>query len=238
MLVFRLSVLAALVSVTACNMVVTEKPMFGAGDQASAAPIRTGIWRSDKPGCDVDETLSQDKWPACAGAQPGVADPPFWLQVGGEPSLLQMALPIPIGASSTSVYLYAAYRPLKLDAQGRVTALKTWAVQCGPPPKPGEVSPGPGGAAGSGVNQMPGMTRSLLPGLKPGQLGGCTAETAAALRNAAVVSEAWADANPNSHWVRDPIPGDLPPLSQSTFQDALRAGAAQSPPANPGATPP
>ena len=63
-------------------------------------------------------------------------------------------------------------------------------------------------------------------------------ETTAALRNAAVVSEAWADANPNSHWVRDPIPGDLPPLSQSTFHDALRAGAAQSPPANPGATPP
>jgi hypothetical protein len=124
----RWQALTALVSaafLAGCNMVMTERPMFTAADGAGAASIRSGVWRTDTVGCDVDETLTQDKWPKRANPSPGVADPPFWLQVAGEPALLQMPLSLPKAGVMTAFYLYAAYRPLKLDAQGRVISLKT-----------------------------------------------------------------------------------------------------------------
>jgi hypothetical protein len=224
----RCQTAAALVSavfLAGCNMVMTEKPMFTAADGAGAAPIRSGVWRTDTTGCDVDETLTQDKWPKCANPSPGVAEPPFWLQVAGQPALLQMPLPLPKAGVMTVFYVYAAYRPLKLDAQGRVIALKTWLVQCGPPPKPAApvVLAAGASAPAAPTHQLMGMTDAPLPGLKmTNHLGGCTTDSAAAVRNAAAASEAWVGDNPISHWVRDPKPGDLPLLTPAALTEALK----------------
>jgi hypothetical protein len=69
-----------------------------------------------------------------------------------------------------------------------------------------------------------GVTNSPLPGLKmTSDLGGCTTDSAAAVRNAAVASEAWVGDNPTSHWVRDPKPGDLPLLTAAALTEAMKA---------------
>jgi hypothetical protein len=239
--------LVVLIPLTACNMVTTSNPMFAKADGLYAPPIRLGVWRSDKPDCEFDETLPQDKWPKCAGAEPGVGDPPIWVEVSGDPDLLQLYFPVPYLKNASGSYMYAAFRPLKLDAQGRVVAMKSWPVQCGPPPPP--TAPEPAAPASSATTPtseakappaelkeaagrmvaglaLMSATRSPLPGLHmDNNFGACTPDSVASLRDAAKASEAWADNNSTSHWVRQFGPGDLPPLTQASFLNALPNGA-------------
>jgi hypothetical protein len=275
----------AAAALSGCNMVMSEGPMFAKADGATAPPIRSGVWRSEVVDCAVDETLPQDKWPGCASASPSVGDPPIWLEVSGDPILLQTpSIPIPDAQGPKAYSLFVAIRPLKLDAQGRVIAMKTWTVRCGPPPpldaalatagaadspppravaprhsapaSPGlfsptdpssvtrlypppadAASPGPAGPndpssaeLSAAVAQLTANsnrlsaaiakmspTKAPLPGLVMNKLGGCTPVSAEALRNAAKASEAWADDNPISHWVRERGPGDLPALSPANL---------------------
>jgi hypothetical protein len=189
--------LAVGASLAGCNMVVTETPLFSSADVGDAHPPRPGVWNADKADCAFDETLPQNKWPDCAKATPPLSASDPWLAVGGDPALLQLSMPkeSPVIAGLS---FYLAYRPLKLDDHGRTTEMAFWAVQCGPPPK--------------GSN--PGLTQSLLPGLEPrADKSNCTTTSKEALRDAAKASEAWGQENgktPRSHWVRDPIAGDLP----------------------------
>lgn len=161
--------LAAGLALGGCNMVMTDRPMFARSDAGSTPPIRAGVWRNDKPDCAVDETRPQDQWPKCAGASPGVGDPPMWMAVSGEPDLLQTALPIPRGAGTKTYYLYQAYRPLKLDPQGRVIAMKEWPVRCGPPPPPdprlADLDASPAGAPSTAYT--PSLKPDLVIGLAP-----------------------------------------------------------------------
>jgi hypothetical protein len=239
-----------------CNMVLTEKPMFTVADGAGAPAIRPGVWRDQKPGCDFDEGLPQDKWPKCASASPGPGEQPFWVEVSGDPLILQFPLHLPYGKAADDSYLYAAFRPLKLDAQGRVIAMKRWPVRCGPPPPPPEM---PEAAkfddsvtadradrrlseadkakiakARADLAKLQADSRKLLadlartqptkeplPGLTmDSQAGSCAPISVEALRNAARASEAWADEDAISHWVRDRGPGDLPAATPSSLLEA------------------
>ena len=138
-----------------CNMVVTEKPMFTLGESGRPPEIRAGVWRNEKADCVFDETLPQDRWPSCADTSPTVGDPPGWIEVAGDPDLLQAPLPIPTPAGKKTYYLYIAFRPLRLDARGRVVEMKSWPVQCGPPPPPDAL-------AKSGIFSSPEATREAL----------------------------------------------------------------------------
>jgi len=132
----------------------------------------------------------------------------------GDPRVLQaqVSLDITAGASSsasgaasanvsasatapqTSPWGYAGVRPLKHDAEGRITAFAFWAVRCGPPPpKTSKDDLGLGG------------TEHPLPGLTMQDNGtDCTTDSKDVLRNAARVSEAWEDKPiPIARWVRD-----------------------------------
>ena len=101
----------------------------------------------------------------------------------------------PDPAKPTGLYVYVAIHPLKFDDKGRVIAIETWPVQCGPPPP---------------KDDQTGLTKQLLPGLTPRKdLGACTTASREALMNAARASRAWIPAGNDAHWVRDPIPGDL-----------------------------
>ncbi len=298
--IFKRALMAcALAALAGCNMVMTEKPMFTAADGKGAPRIRPGVWRDDKPNCAVDETLPQDKWPPCAKAAPGVGAPTLWLEVAGDPPLLQVPLKLP---GENPAYLYMAFRPLKLDGQGRVIAMKSWPVKCGPPPPPdpmpaAEPPPAPRPKTPH-APEPPGLysptepssltrqysdadaatppatdedddaemtaalaklkasteklsadmarlspTKAPLSGLKMSSEGAtCTPDSAAALRNAAKASEAWASENATSHWVREPIAGDKPPLSESSLAALAGPSGATSgtPPtkASPTAEPP
>ncbi len=240
------------------------------------------MWRTDKANCAVDETVPQKQLPRCANASPGVGDKPFWVEAAGDPALLQTPpQQIPAGQGTKPFYLYVAMRPLKLDAQGRVIAMKSWPVRCGPPPppdpkmaaaqarldalekeiaqqQPGQVNAGPGLSSPTDPSSLtpvdapkseappgPGEpddvqrakfkagmpklaadskrlsdslarmtpTKAPLAGLVMNELGGCAASSPDAVRHAAQASEAWADDDSVSHWVRDRKPGDLPPMS-------------------------
>jgi hypothetical protein len=193
-LALKCALTAALIGLGGCNLVVSQTPMFTKADAAGAPVIRPGVWRQEVAGCDFDETLPQSQWPKCAGAQPAMPDPPPMLTVAGDPAIIQLSLP-PDPSKPTLLYLSLAIRPIQFDAQGRVIALQTWPVQCGPPP--------------TGGNNM-GATKSPLPGLTMrGDDGGCAPQSVAALRDAAKASEAWVQDHTPSHWVRDPKLGDL-----------------------------
>jgi hypothetical protein len=175
-----------------CNLVVTDAPLFKA--EAGAPVIRPGVWRADVPGCEVDESLPQSKWPACADATPAFAQSTPWTLVSGDPDILQLPLRIN-PRQAAPIVAYAAFRPLKFDRSHRIISLKVWLVQCGPPSSPGE---------------MKGLTKQLLPGLRARpDIEGCTATDAGVLRAAARASEAWAQPPMTSHWAREKIAGDL-----------------------------
>ena len=89
---------------------------------------------------------------------------------------------------------YAAVRPTKNDAQGRITAFVYWPILCGPPPP--KTSKEDLGLSG---------TQHPLPGLTMQDNGAdCTTDSKDALRNAARASEAWADKPlAQARWVRD-----------------------------------
>lgn len=236
--------LAAAAALSGCNMVMTDKPMFAAADGAGAPALRPGVWRSEERGCDFDESQPQDDWPLCSHAQPSVGNPPFWQVVAGDPLLLQVKYALPGAEASDAEYFYIAVRPLKLDASGRVVAMKSWPVRCGPPP-PQPIRPAPAAARQkpksmtkaewanqqaklakieadaealqAQANRMAG-TKSPLPGMKMNEeSNACAPDSMTSLRNAAKASEAWADADAVSHWVRETGPDDKPPASAAAL---------------------
>jgi len=221
----RLLAAASLASLTACNMVVTDKPMFSAADGAGAPPLRAGVWRIDDPACAFDDHLAQSQWPECAHASPPLGETAPWLLVAGAPPLLQMPLPLPSGTSVSLYYFYMAYRPLKLDAKGRVVEMATWFVQCGapPPPEPGPVKLEPDAKDLSALGKAA-LTKAPFPGLTlRTDMADCTADSPAALRNAAKASEALEHPLRVSRWVREAGPGDKPAMSADSFKALMRA---------------
>ena len=62
-------------------------------------------------------------------------------------------------------------------------------------------------------------TKNPLPGMKmDGDSGAsCTPDSVASLRNAAKASEAWADDDAVSHWVRETGAGDKPPATPASL---------------------
>jgi hypothetical protein len=236
---------ATAMALSGCNMVMTDKPMFAAADGVGAPPLHQGVWRKEKSGCDFDEGQAQNQWPLCSDAQGGVGDPPFWQEVAGDPVILQTPFALPGAKKSDISYFYVAIRPLKLDADGRVVAMKSWPVRCGPPPPPEAPALPEPVEAGQKPDSMTDAewadlqaklaklrsdaaklqaqlnqgapTKKPLPGLKMDKSGGCRPDSVASLRNAARASEAWADEGAVSHWVRERGAGDKPPATVSSL---------------------
>ena len=148
-----------------------------------------------------------------AGAPPDqLEDTPFVL-ASGDPRIMQLQVDVDLSvqadasasggdatastsssAAHSRPYGYAAVRPTKFDAEGRITAFRFWPVDCGPPPpkdKNGE------DVAAATLKPLPGIE------MKPGDAV-CTTRSVSALRNAAKASEAWApQPRGDSHWIRD-----------------------------------
>jgi hypothetical protein len=199
-----LAAVVAALGLSACNVVTTRQPLFGATDDAHIA-FREGIWLQDKADCRVDQALPTTYWPGCAswGVRRGGAllsydrDSRTWkdeisgadaLVVAGDPLILQVRSRR--NDAPDVVYFYAGLDIKARDPQGRITAYDLWAVACGPPP--------PEGAAHH-------RTEHPFPGLvmEPGDGDDCTTTDPAALRNAAKASRAFAEPGGGAHWVRD-----------------------------------
>jgi len=213
---------------SACNVVVTDKPLFSAADEAGAPQLKPGVWLIHKDdGCKLDETLPVEQWPDCAAGavvKPGEISgydrkesggvwehDPFVL-AAGDPRIAQVlveggltvqasaeasgnatATASSSGGGTTRAYGYAGVRPLRTDAQGFITAVTYWSVMCGPPPPKNKN--GEDVALGT-LKPLPGMI------MKPGEAT-CTTKSQGPVRSAARASEAWKEASPEAHWVRD-----------------------------------
>jgi hypothetical protein len=178
-----LILLAALV-LTACNAVVSEKPLFSARD---APELKPGLWvLMEDATCQFDPANPPDRWPECASrlvfdgrtmSDPAGERPPLpYVFARGTPRILQLQMSEREGAGEErSLYLYLAVKP---EAGRPVTAAEAWLVQCGPPPE---------GATGGNK-----LTEAPLPGLTIRDQT-CFAVKAPAVRNAARASADWGD---------------------------------------------
>jgi hypothetical protein len=214
--------LAAALMLGACNLVVSETPVFSAVDSQGAPPFKPGIWASPDPGCDFKTSEPVDSWPKCANgttigetAIQGTMDPgslaatdsshapetgpqkvalPYVL-AAGDPRVMQVDMKLPDAPlGKFGVFYFVAVHPTAFGADGRITAAEMWIVQCGPPPPP---------QTSKDSDMTKGMvTQHPLPGLKVDN-GECTPVNKAAVLRAAQASHAWADQVGDMHWVRE-----------------------------------
>jgi len=183
--------LCAVLLLGGCNMVHSDHPLFAAKDAAGAPTFRPGIWAAPDPGCDFDPNLPVKAWPQCAhgDAAPTAEPGGTMLIVAGKPLLIQFSS---APGNDPVAFFYGAIEPLRLDAQGRIVAMKAWPVQCGPPHRQVRGDKGPRG------------TRHPLPGMTMDADGNnCTTASTDTVRAAAGPSRAWADSPGDAYWVRD-----------------------------------
>ena len=213
--------LAGLALLAACNVPVTQAPLFSAADEAGAPHLRPGVWLlGHEADCHFDETKPFNEWPDCAGGgvvsagqilghdakkPKDVFDPTPFIFAAGEPRVIQVKFKLDTSLSADAgdqhnssgaqswLYGYAAGRATKTDAQGQITAITYWMVQCGPPPPKNRH--GADTAFGT-LRPLPGMT------MKPGEAT-CTPTSATALRAAARASERWREKPMDARWLRD-----------------------------------
>jgi hypothetical protein len=218
-----------------CNMVYAEHPLFTVADAAGAPQLRPGVWATRKADCAFDSAKPAKDWPECASATIVSADSVGglddkrmgYVMAGGDPRVMQLAF-TPDDDKPT-IYLFAGVRPLKSDAEGRITEARTWSVLCGPPPPPkaeaeaeaeaqGEEGADEAAAAPENETQEEmdariqrdideqvnsSVTREPLPGLEVKD-GMCIAREQGPVRNAAAASLAWDEGEPSViYWVRD-----------------------------------
>jgi hypothetical protein len=187
-----------------CNLVYTEKPMFGAADAAGAPRLKPGIWAAIRKDCAFDRTSAPETWPECASptqvtaeriGELGKADSmePYLL-VGDDPALLQlqgkMSTSVGSGAetqkSQKPMTFYFAFQPEGPDEKGEVSGGRIWVIQCGPPP-----AAAPSEAAIKAKGPKAWATSRPLPGMTLDDGGGCQPADRAALTRAAKASEDW-----------------------------------------------
>jgi hypothetical protein len=207
-----------------CNMVYAEAPIFTQADAAGAPQLRPGLWAKRTADCTFDPAKPIADWPECADPSvvtaERVGDPedpaklvPYVL-AAGDPRVMQ--LEVRPDTDKPLVWLFAGLKPLKTDAQGRITEARTWMVLCGPPPPPKPDAPEKAIPEDETPDQTAAriqadidaqmnasVTREPLPGLTIKD-GMCVATERDPVRNAARASAAWDEGEPAViYWVRD-----------------------------------
>lgn len=180
-----IAVLGVALSLSACAMVSSERPLFSAADSDGAPILRPGLWAAVEPDCKFNPRSPAAAWPACVAAmivgastlvevqretkETSAAPVQTYRLVAGDPVVAQIQTP------PESAAVYFGLRPMASDGDGRITKVRIWFAAC-EKPTPNDGAPRP---------------RQLPPDLHPikGQPG-CLARTQAAVRNAVRQSEA------------------------------------------------
>jgi hypothetical protein len=141
----------------ACNMVISEAPMFAESDRANITP-RDGIWLAKVGDCDFDASEPEAKWPECAawvvvrngGRELLVRDGKRQTQrvdsliAAGSPLIIQGRW-VDDAKEDGAIYYVFYGLELKEIAAGAAASATTWAVQCGVQNSSGSVTqPYPG----------------------------------------------------------------------------------------------
>lgn len=207
---------------SACNVVISEKPWFSAQEAKGVPALREGLWAEFIPtACNFDPQLPADAWPDCvrtilvrselyveAVDKSGQSTPLPHLLVAGDPLIDQIGNPRPSTEPDDRQfgYFYAGTRIVRTDDHGRIVELVRWPVVCGPLLRPGRRDKNPSLEAAEAEQRV---TAKPFPGLT---ISGdfCLANSAADLRHAAKLSEEMAPANGSAlvtwRWFRDSLP--------------------------------
>ena len=142
----------------ACNMAMSEAPMFTANDKAAITPM-DGIWLSDDQECAFDTMRPEADWPDCAmWLVVRAAGREFWVHdgkgqsergnyliAGGMPPVVQIEYTDGAKEDGKTFYVFFGIEAGPADPQGRFSAAFTWEVQCGVQGKnPSDIAPHPG----------------------------------------------------------------------------------------------
>lgn len=154
-LVLLLPMLAAL---GACNLVISETPVFAEAERGPEAP-KDGLWIGEDPECRFDPAGPESGWPDCAiwvlvrhgGGELLVSDRKGEPQrvgalfVGGKPGIVQARWVDEAKEPARPYYAFYAFEPVATGADGRFMLASVWPVECGVQEKPnGDIRPFPG----------------------------------------------------------------------------------------------
>jgi len=128
----------------ACNMVISETPMFADAERAASLP-RDGIWLSEDKDCVFDSGEPESTWPTCVmwilvrdggtdislSDGKGQSESIHGLVVAGNPMIVQARWIDTAKEPSRAIYGYYAIEPLKVDTDRRFSEAKLWPVECG-----------------------------------------------------------------------------------------------------------
>ena len=141
----RHALLALLLPVLgACNMLISETPMYSDADPAKIAP-RNGLWLSPNRGCEFDKGQPESAWPDCAmwivvrdqGSAMLLSDGKKQVEAlsgffaAGEPTILQARWIDTAKESRKPYYGFYALEPHQVGPDGIFSAATIWVVECG-----------------------------------------------------------------------------------------------------------
>ena len=141
---WQLCIVAAAGLLSACNMVISETPMFGDSDRATLAP-RDGIWLSEDGECRFDAARPEAEWPDCAmwvvvhesGRELEVSDGKRQSQqlrtlfVSGSPAIIEALWIDDAKEPPGAFYGYYAFEPEAAAPETTFMRASLWPVECG-----------------------------------------------------------------------------------------------------------
>lgn len=149
-------VLAALL-LGACNMVMSEKPLFADADRSTLAP-RAGLWLMRDKQCRFDESRPESGWPQCAmwvvvrssGDRLEVMDGKGQTEqlgalfAAGDPPIIEVRW-VDTAKDSRVYYGYLGLTAGPANSDGRFSSASAWLVECGEQdPETKDIQPHPG----------------------------------------------------------------------------------------------
>ena len=140
----RLCLISLSSMLCACNMVISETPVFVAADSGGPAPA-DGLWVRDDDDCSFDSSGPESSWPECAmwavsrqsGRDLEYRNPKGESQritaifVSGKPEIVQAEWIDEAKEPKRSYYVFYAVDPTGFDTGGSFTRAWIWPVQCG-----------------------------------------------------------------------------------------------------------
>ncbi|WP_340644192.1 hypothetical protein, partial [Phenylobacterium sp.] len=141
------AVFFAALSLSACAVVSSERPLFSPADTSGARVLKPGLWAMPVGDCKFSLRGSALKWPECANgayvsssalvggkrdASGAFSDAVNYRLAAGDPGILQIEAPADREPGDPKV-IYLGIRPLAADGDGRVTKARVWLALCAKP---------------------------------------------------------------------------------------------------------
>lgn len=157
---------STLAALGACNMVISEAPMFGESDRAKLIP-RDGVWLADVEDCRFDAGQPEASWPKCAvwviardrGREllltdgKGQSQRIVAIYASGSPAIVQGQWTDDAKKPPSTLYGFYGLEPAKVGPNGRFAAASIWPVECGI-------------KSGAGIDPFPGISPECRPSSK------------------------------------------------------------------------